>query len=101
MNWRRNADFIPLMLIVRGHQKYRLVSSLREIAEALLSGWPLDDGEEYMAAVKACLDAIQGNLTAQEARGALIRAAAEAGVPVITVVPTNSETESNINRSHC
>ncbi|WP_341875055.1 DUF982 domain-containing protein [Rhizobium grahamii] len=66
-----------------------------------LSGWPLDDGEEYVAAAKACLDAIQGNLTAQEARAALTRAAAEAGVPLITVVPTNSETESSINRFHC
>nr|WP_244441819.1 DUF982 domain-containing protein [Rhizobium grahamii] len=54
-----------------------------------------------MAAAKACLDAIQGNLTAQEARAALTRAAAEAGVPLITVVPTNSETESSINRFHC
>jgi len=38
-----------------------------------------------MAAVKTCLDAIYGNVPAKVARAALIRAAEEAGIPVIAV----------------
>ncbi|KEC75136.1 UNVERIFIED_ORG: ABC-type sugar transport system substrate-binding protein [Rhizobium esperanzae] len=38
-----------------------------------------------MAAVKACLDAIHGNIPAKAARDALIRAAEEAGIPVIAI----------------
>ncbi|MBB2680597.1 UNVERIFIED_ORG: ABC-type sugar transport system substrate-binding protein [Rhizobium esperanzae] len=38
-----------------------------------------------MAAVKACLDAIYGNIPAKAARDALIRAAEEAGIPVIAI----------------
>ncbi|MBB3318851.1 MULTISPECIES: DUF982 domain-containing protein [unclassified Rhizobium] len=86
MNWHRSDIFAPLMLVVGGREKYRLVSSLREAAEALIGDWPSDDGEEYMEAVKICLDAIHGKLTAHEAREALIRAADEAGIPVIRVV---------------
>jgi len=60
--------------------------SLREVADALVGECQSDDGEEYMETVKVCLDAIHGKLSAQEAREALIRAADEAGIPVIRVV---------------
>ncbi|MBW9113512.1 DUF982 domain-containing protein [Rhizobium cauense] len=86
MNWHRSDQFAPLMLLMGGREKYRLVSSLREVAETLIAAWPSDDGEEYMAAVKICLEAIHGKLSAQDAREALIRAADEAGIPVIRVV---------------
>jgi len=86
MKWHRSDHFAPLMLVMGGREKYRLVGSLREVAEALIGDWPSDDGEEYMEAVKACLDAIHGKLSAQEAREALIRAADEAGIPVIRAV---------------
>ncbi|MEK1895069.1 MAG: DUF982 domain-containing protein [Rhizobium sp.] len=90
MNWRRCGDFSPLMLVVSGREKYRHVASLREMAETLMLGWPSDDGEEYVTAVKICLDAILGKLPAQDARAALIRAAEEAGIPVIAVVANES-----------
>ncbi|QAS82520.1 DUF982 domain-containing protein (plasmid) [Rhizobium acidisoli] len=35
---------------------------------------------------KTCLDAIRGNIPAKVARAALIRAAEEAGVPVVATV---------------
>ncbi|MBB2749761.1 UNVERIFIED_ORG: ABC-type sugar transport system substrate-binding protein [Rhizobium aethiopicum] len=69
-----------------GQEKSRLVRSLGEVAKALVVAWPTDDGEEYMAAVKTCLDAIYGNIPAKAARDALIRAAEAAGIPVIAVV---------------
>ncbi|MDQ0562451.1 hypothetical protein QO004_004256 [Rhizobium mesoamericanum] len=86
MDWHRSEDFAPLMLVMSGKEEHRLVTSLREVAEALIVAWPTDDGEEYMAAVKICLDAIYGNIPAKAARAALIRAAEEAGIPVIAVV---------------
>ncbi|MDH6650184.1 UNVERIFIED_ORG: hypothetical protein M2312_004855 [Rhizobium esperanzae] len=86
VDWRKRDDFAPLVLVMSGQEKTRLVQSLGEVAKALIVAWPTDDGKEYMAAVKACLDAIYGNIPAKAARAALIRAAEEAGIPVIAAV---------------
>jgi hypothetical protein len=86
VDWHRSEDFAPLMLVMSGHENHRLIRSLGEIAEALVAAWPTDDGMEYVAAVKTCLDAIQGTIPAKAARTALIRAAEEAGIPVIAFV---------------
>ncbi|WP_019280055.1 DUF982 domain-containing protein [Rhizobium grahamii] len=86
MIWHRHGDFAPLMLVMGAPQKYRLISTLGDVAEALIGIWPSDDGEEYVVAVRICLEAIHGKLSPNEARSALIRAAEEAGIPVITVV---------------
>lgn len=86
VDWNRREDFAPLMLVMSGEEKHRLVRSLGEVADALIIGWPTEDGQQYIAAVKICLDAIQGHIPANIARAALIRAAEEAGIPVIAVV---------------
>ncbi|RUM16869.1 DUF982 domain-containing protein [Rhizobium phaseoli] len=86
VNWRRNDDFAPLVLVMSGEEENMLVRSLGEVAKALVVGWPADNGKEYIAAVKACLDAIQGDIPAKTARAALIRAAEEAGIPVVAAV---------------
>ncbi|WP_064706156.1 DUF982 domain-containing protein [Rhizobium bangladeshense] len=85
VDWRRSEDFAPLMLVMSGQEQHRLVRSLSDVADALINGWPTGDGREYIAAVKTCLDAIQGNIPPDVARAALILAAEEAGIPVITV----------------
>ncbi|MGR9470647.1 DUF982 domain-containing protein [Rhizobium leguminosarum] len=86
VNWRGNDDFAPLVLVMSGEEENRLVRSLGEVANALVVGWPTDDGKEYIAAVKACVDAIQGDVPAKTARAALIRAAEEAGIRVVAAV---------------
>ncbi|AIC28086.1 hypothetical protein IE4803_CH02961 [Rhizobium etli bv. phaseoli str. IE4803] len=86
VDWHRSEDFVPVVLVVSGDEEHRLVRSLSDVADALMVAWPTDDGEEYIAAVKACVDAIQGNIPAKVARAAFIRAAEEAGIPVIEVV---------------
>ncbi|WEA24052.1 DUF982 domain-containing protein [Rhizobium binxianense] len=86
MKWHTPGEFCPLMLVVSGPEKYKLVASLWEAANMLMACWPIDDGEEYLTAVMACRDAIRGDISAEDAREALIRAAKEAGIPVITVV---------------
>ncbi|WP_112904552.1 DUF982 domain-containing protein [Rhizobium leguminosarum] len=85
-DWHRSEDFAPLMLVMSGQEERRLVRSLREVADALINAWPTDDGVEYIAAVKTCVDAILGNIQPKIARAALIRAAQEAEIPVIAVV---------------
>lgn len=84
MNWNGGSDFAPMMLVMGSGDKY--VGSLLDVAETLIGAWPCDDGEEYMEAVKVCLEAIEGSLSAEDARSALIRAAGEASIPVIAVV---------------
>ena len=85
MKWHTSAQFTPLMLVVSGSEKYKLVATLFQAAEMLTVSWPIDDGEEYLIAIRACRNAIHGEIPAQDARAALIRAADEAGIPVITV----------------
>ncbi|MEX2691887.1 DUF982 domain-containing protein [Rhizobium mongolense] len=79
INWSGSEDFAPLMLVMSDREKHRMVRSLRDVAEVLIVGWPTNDGEEYRAAVKTCLDAIHGNIPATAAVEALIPAAEEAG----------------------
>jgi hypothetical protein len=86
MNWHEFGAFAPLMLVMNGSEKYRLVKSLGDAAEALFASWPFDDGDEYLVAVKTCLEALHGKTSPADARAALIRAAKEADIPVITVV---------------
>ncbi|MGO7540596.1 DUF982 domain-containing protein [Rhizobium ruizarguesonis] len=86
MKWHRSGEFAPLMLVVSGPEKYKLVATLGQAAEMLMDGWPVDDGEEYLIAIRACRDAIHGEVPSEDAREALIHAADEAGISVITVV---------------
>ncbi|MEH7876990.1 DUF982 domain-containing protein [Rhizobium laguerreae] len=86
MKWHRSGEFTPLMLVVSGSEKYKLVATLWEVANMLTACWPDDDGEEYLTAIRACQDALHGDASVEDAREALIRAADEAGIPVITVV---------------
>ena len=86
MKRHRSEEFAPLMLVMGGQKENRLVRSLRDMAEALIIAWPLDDGDEYVTAVKACVDALQGDLPIEEARAALIRAAEEAEILVLGVI---------------
>ncbi|WP_307147230.1 DUF982 domain-containing protein [Rhizobium tibeticum] len=81
----RSEEFAPLMLVMSGQKENRLVKSLRDMAKALILAWPSDDGEEYMIAVKTCLDALYGDVSVKDARAALIRAAEEAGILVIRI----------------
>ena len=64
----------------------RVVPTLGDVAHLLMKEWPSDDGEEYMAAVKACVDAISGRMDPEQFREALLRAACEEGIATLTVV---------------
>jgi hypothetical protein len=49
----------------------------------LINDWPCDDGQEYVAAVKAYVDTIGGNIAPEQFREALVRAADEAGIAAL------------------
>jgi hypothetical protein len=103
--FRYESNDFPTLHLTSNGMTVR-IGTLVAAAEALLSRWPPDeDGEEYVVAVKTCLDAITGIVTAGEARLALIRAAEEAGMRVITLahVAENGHLASSTPSSgpHC
>jgi len=85
MNRDSSHEFSTLMLVLENREAYK-IRTLDDMATVLLSVWPDEDGEAYVIAIKACLDAKLGQVTPELARRALIRAAEEDGVSVITIV---------------
>ncbi|WP_064830044.1 DUF982 domain-containing protein [Rhizobium phaseoli] len=86
MDWDATSAFTPVGLALRGQPAHRIVRTLGEAAYLLLKDWPSDDGEEYVTAVKACVDAISGQIAPEQFREAFLRAADEAGITALTVV---------------
>ncbi|MBX5105787.1 DUF982 domain-containing protein [Rhizobium lentis] len=87
MQWNTSADFAPLVLFVGRRHERKIVRTLRDAAEVLMTDWPSEDGEEYVMAVKACADAIMGQSGTDELRELILRAAREAGLGVLAVIP--------------
>ncbi|MHC2361741.1 DUF982 domain-containing protein [Rhizobium leguminosarum] len=86
MNWDATSAFTPVGLTLRGQQVHRIVRTLGDAAYVLLKDWPSDDGEEYVTAVKACVDAMSGEIAPEQFRDAFLRAADEAGIAALTIV---------------
>ncbi len=86
MIWNRTTGIAPIALVFTDRRGPRIVRTLGDAAAILLRDWPSDDGEEYVTAVKACVDAIKGEIEPDEFRKRLIRAAGEAGITALTVV---------------
>lgn len=72
--WDEPVTIEPLTL-----GRYQSVSSAAEAARILLEEWPVDEGEAYLAAKAACLLALEDKATPENARGAFLAAAIEAG----------------------
>ncbi|GLR59317.1 DUF982 domain-containing protein [Rhizobium indigoferae] len=86
MCWNTSSAFTPVGLALRCKRTRKIVRTLGDAAQILIKEWPSDDGEEYIAAVKACVDAISGQIAPEQFREALLRAADEAGIAALTVV---------------
>ncbi|MBB2701489.1 UNVERIFIED_ORG: hypothetical protein GGI66_006210 [Rhizobium esperanzae] len=86
MNWNTSSTFTPVGLALRGQLAHKVVRTLGDAAHMLITDWPSDDGEEYVSAVKACVDAISGRIAPEQFREAFLRAAEEAGIAALTVV---------------
>lgn len=61
----------------------RRINSVHQVAELLLQHWPVENGEDYVAAVRVCLEAMLGAVPPEAVRDALIKAAREAGISVM------------------
>lgn len=96
MDWDATSAFTPVGLALRGQPAHRIVRTLGDAAYMLLKDWPSDDGEEYVTAVKACVDAISGQIAPEQFRDAFLRAADEAGIAAITIV-TKTTTGSQLH----
>ncbi len=86
MKWDTSASFDPVILVFKDENRRLIVRTVGEAANALMREWPSDDGEEFLSAVKACLDVMTGKAGADELRAAIIRAADEAGVTALAVL---------------
>ena len=86
MDWDTSSAFTPVGLALRGKAAHKIVRTLGDGAHILIKDWPSDDGEEYVTAIKACVDAINGQIAPEQFREALLRAANEAGIAALTVV---------------
>ena len=70
-----------VVIKTRGAGTAARIGSVREAANCLIaSEWPRPHGPKYIAAVRACHDALAGEVTTEAARQAFIAAAAEAGI---------------------
>ncbi|MBY5454081.1 MULTISPECIES: DUF982 domain-containing protein [Rhizobium] len=86
MDWNTPSTFTPTGLALRDQPAPKVVRTLGDAAYILIKYWPYDDGEEYVGAVKACVDAISGQIAPEQFREAFLRAADEAGIATFTVV---------------
>lgn len=86
MKWHTSHQFPTLRLVVRSGEKCRVIKTVRDAAVTLISDWPTDDGEDYVVAIRACLDALHDVIPPEAVREALIRAAAEERILYISVI---------------
>ncbi|TAU68284.1 DUF982 domain-containing protein [Rhizobium ruizarguesonis] len=80
MNRNLDSAFEPIALSTNCDETGAIVRTLREAAYLLICAWPSGDGEEYVTAVKACVDAVNGDIGPDQFRAVLLRAAGEVGI---------------------
>ena len=62
---------------------YKIIASVEQASEFLVYAWPKEKDAAQLAARRACLDAMMGALSANEARSAFIEAAKQSGIYVM------------------
>ena len=81
-----STEFDQVILIFEDPGRRLIIRTALEAANALIKEWPSDDGEEFLTAVKACLDVMIGKASSDELRSAILRAASEAGVGAVASI---------------
>lgn len=81
-----STEFDQVILFFNDPGRRLTVRTVQEAATVLIKDWPSDDGEEFLSAVKACLDVMTGKASSGELRSAILRAANEAGVAAVAVL---------------
>ncbi|MCV9945091.1 DUF982 domain-containing protein [Rhizobium sp. BT-175] len=86
MEWDTSIEFAPVILRFKDPDRVFCVRTAMGAANALIKEFPSDDGEEFLLAIKLCLDVVEGNADPEQLRVAIIRAANEAGVTAIAAL---------------
>jgi Protein of unknown function (DUF982) len=73
-----------IILCLDGKRNRKAVRTVREAAQLLLADWPADDGEEFFAAIRTCLEVLTGESEPEILHAAIVHAAREAGIAVAT-----------------
>ncbi|MGR9190506.1 DUF982 domain-containing protein [Rhizobium leguminosarum] len=68
MNRNTSSAFTPVRLALRGQGAHKIVGTVGDAAHILIKDWTCGNGEEYVAAVKACVNAIGGQIAPEEFR---------------------------------
>jgi len=86
MEFDSSTEFDQVILFFKDPGRRLTVRTAQDAANALMKNWPSDDGEEFLTAVKACLDVMTGKASSRELRSAILRAANEAGVAAVAAL---------------
>ncbi len=97
----RYSALAPIGLNFQNNKLRTIIRSLTDAARVLIRDLPLDDGEEYVIAVKACADALVGKTSPEELRQALPRAANEAGISALSLVQEGTLRDERIEPRQC
>ncbi|EJC64835.1 Protein of unknown function (DUF982) [Rhizobium leguminosarum bv. viciae WSM1455] len=87
----------------RGLASRKIAWTLGDTARLLINAWPCGDGEEYVVAIKASVDALSGKIASEQFPESLLRAANEAGIARSFARPAGSwrattESASSVQR---
>lgn len=74
--------FPPVGVTLPGEVLCQFVNSVEDAARLLLTDWPVDDGEDFLTAIKACLDGLHDKALVSDVRAAFVSAAREADLTV-------------------
>lgn len=73
----------PITIDIRSDGHYRVVTSAKEAAKVLSNEWPPVDSPLLRNALAQSSAALRGAVSPEVCRAAFLRAAREAGIPVI------------------
>ncbi len=75
---------IPLGVAIDGPGRYRIVNTVSGLASLLMNNWPIrEKGQDWRAALAACLEAFEGKASGDAAREVFILAARNAEFSLI------------------
>lgn len=81
-----NRQIRKVSAAIHGIGKFRVHTSIFDIAETLLERWPVPEeewGEAHLHARRVCMWCYEGKCTGEEARDAFILALDEAGISIM------------------
>lgn len=73
----------PLQAAIHGVGRYHTATDVGDLARMLTERWPGEHGDVWRLAVEACLEALETQAGADQARAAFVQACRGAGIAVL------------------